>query len=315
MKASLPDGAVWHDGELAVQQRAGVAEVSGHGIRSSIPEGALSFLNEQRLAVFGSTGPDGKIWASLRVGKPGFLHVLDPFTLQTASLEVSGDPLIENLKRNQDVGMVVIDFGTRRRMRLNGEAEILPDNGLRIRARQVYGNCQQYIQQRAPETESESKTGSVAATLISQAGQLNPDQRRWIEAADTLFIASAHPERGVDASHRGGNPGFVKVQSPNRLIIPDYHGNNMFNTLGNISVNPRTGLVFPDFERGRTLQLSGLAAVDWESDRSAFPGAERLLVFTIESVIEIEQPSLSGYRFQSYSPFNPKLPPPSRTAL
>src|SRR5260370_28344505 len=206
MKASLPDGAVWHDGDLAVQQGAGVAEVAGRGIRSSIPEGALSFLNEQCRVVLGSTGRDGKIWASLRVGKPGFLHVLDPFTLQTASLEVSGDPLIENLKRNQDVGMVVIDFGTRRRMRLNGEAEILPDNGLRIRARQVYGNCQQYIQQRAPETESESKTCSVAATLISQAGQLTPHRRRWNEAAETLLICSAHPDRRVDCSPRGRKP-------------------------------------------------------------------------------------------------------------
>src|SRR5260370_11521646 len=214
MKASLPDGAVWHDGDLAVQQGAGVAEVAGRGIRSSIPEGALSFLNEQCRVVLGSTGRDGKIWASLRVGKPGFLHVLDPFTLQTASLEVGGDPMIENLKRNKDVGMVIIDFGPRRRMRLNGEAEILPDNGLRIRARQVYGNCQQYIQQRAPETESESKTGSVAATLISQAGQPHPDHRRWTEARHNPFIASAHPQPGVDPSHRRGHPAFAKVRSP-----------------------------------------------------------------------------------------------------
>jgi len=302
MQPTSPDGPVWHEGELAVQLRAGVGEVSGRGIRSSIPEGLIDFLSERRLLVFASVDSDRRTWASLRVGDPGFLRVIDSLTLETGSADVDGDPLLTNLKQSPDVGMVIIDMATRRRARINGEAEVLPDSRLRIQAREVYGNCPQYIQLRIPE---EALLGNKAPSLISRGTKLSRTQHEWIAQADTMFIASAHPQRGADASHRGGNPGFVKVEGTRRLIIPDYSGNTMFNTLGNISVNPRTGLLFLNFEQGRTLQLSGSATIDWDSDRSGFPGAQRLLTFDIEKVIEIEQPALSGYALKEYSPFNP----------
>src|SRR5262249_47612767 len=143
--------------------------------------------------------------------------------------------------------------------------------------------------------------------LIAQGNQLNDDQQHWIVGADTFFIATAHPESGADASHRGGHPGFIHVESANRLIIPDYSGNKMFNTLGNIAVNPAAGLVFPDFERGRVLQLSGRARIVWDFDNEEFPGAQRLLEFDVDKVIELDDPALKGYVFQGYSPFNPKL--------
>ncbi|HWY70085.1 MAG TPA: pyridoxamine 5'-phosphate oxidase family protein [Terriglobales bacterium] len=302
MQATSPDGSVWHEGELAVQLRAGVEQVSGRGIRSSIPDGLIDFLREPRLVAFASVDSDGRTWASLRVGYSGFLRVVDAVTLETEPADLDGDPLLTNLKKNPDVGMVIVDLASRQRVRLNGEAQVLRDNSLRIQARQVYGNCPQYIQLRVPERASRS---NKAASLISHATRLSQAQREWIAHADTLFIASAHPDRGVDASHRGGNPGFVKVEGTRRLIIPDYSGNNMFNTLGNISANPRTGLLFPDFEQGRTLQLSGTTTIDWDSDRSAFPGAQRLLIFDIDKAIEIDQPALASYTLREYSPFNP----------
>lgn len=66
---------------------------------------------------------------------------------------------------------------------------------------------------------------------------MTPKQQHWIQQAGTLFIASSHPERGADVSHRGGHPGFIRVEDAQTIIIPDYSGNNMFNTLGNILVN------------------------------------------------------------------------------
>ena len=301
MQPTSPDGSVWHEGELAVQRRAGV-QTSGRGIRSSIPEGLIGFLTESRLVIFASVDSERRAWASLRVSEPGFLCVIDPLTLETEPADLDGDLLLTNLKQNPDVGMLIIDLATRRRIRINGEAEILSDNGLRIHARQVYGNCPQYIQLRVSERVP---LNDKPPSLISRATQLSPAQHEWIAQADTLFIASAHPEHGVDASHRGGNPGFVKVEEVHRLIVPDYSGNNMFNTLGNISANPRTGLLFPDFEQGRILQLSGAATIDWDSDRTAFPGAQRLLTFGIEKAIEIEYPALASYTLREYSPFNP----------
>lgn len=296
------DGPPWHPGELEVQKRAGVGQVSGGGIRSSLPPAAMQFIAEQRVVVLGSVDREGRTWASLRTGDPGFLQALDPLTVQTAPVEVHGDPLLENLRQNPHVGVIVIDFETRRRMRLNGEARVLANRGLLIWPHQVYANCPQYIQERAPQP---LEPVSSKTALLSRGAQLTPDQHQFIAQADTLFIASAHPDYGVDASHRGGNPGFVNVESPTRLRIPDYSGNRMFNTLGNISVNPAVGLVFPDFQRGCTLQLSGRAVIDWHP--VGLPGTERALVFDIESVIEIEQPALRSFVFRGYSRFNPPL--------
>ena len=90
------------------------------------------------------------------------------------------------------------------------------------------------------------------------------------EAADTFFVASAHPRRGTDVSHRGGDPGFVRMLDDHTLRVPDYAGNSMFNTLGNLHVNPRAGLLFVDFDRWRTLQLTGTATIRFDLEPRAW---------------------------------------------
>jgi hypothetical protein len=68
---------------------------------------------------------------------------------------------------------------------------------------------------------------------------------------------------------------------------PDYNGNSIFNTLGNIQVNPNAGLLFIDFESGRTLQISGVAPIDWDPTRTgSFLGAERVFDFRAEDIID-----------------------------
>ncbi len=106
-----------------------------------------------------------------------------------------------------------------------------------------------------------------------------------IAVADTFFVASyvdrGSGQRQVDVSHRGGRPGFVRVGSDGVLTIPDFAGNQFFNTLGNLLVNPRAGLVFVDFATGDLLQLSGDAQVVLDDPQiAAFEGAERFWRFT-----------------------------------
>jgi hypothetical protein len=80
----------------------------------------------------------------------------------------------------------------------------------------------------------------------------------------------------------------------------------MFNTLGNIAANPRAGLLFIDFESGRTLQLSGRAAIDWDPARAAsFTGAERVLDFMLDQVIDNSRGFALRYTLRDYSEFNP----------
>ena len=107
-----------------------------------------------------------------------------------------------------------------------------------------------------------------------------------IRRADTFFLGTTHPERGRDASHRGGPPGFVRVDG-NDLWWPDYPGNNMFNSFGNLAVEPTAALLFVDFPTGNTVYLSGTAAIEWGTDDP--PGDDghtgRRARFTTERVV------------------------------
>jgi len=297
---------VYHPGELLVQERAGVREMAariGRSIGTTIPPAAWNFLRSQPLVVIGSVDASQRPWASLVTGAPGFLHTVDEHTVRINARPVAGDPLNDNLAANSQVGLIAIEFATRRRMRLNGRAEVGPDGAITIHAQQVYANCPKYIQARRwrgrpPESDS--------TTVVQRESILAQDQQRWIREADTFFIASHHPEGGTDASHRGGRAGFVRVLNSHQLIWPDYSGNTMFQTLGNIAVNPRAGLLFIDFKSGRTLQLTGRARILWGHEQIAeFAGAERLVEFDIDEAVEIAGAHSLEWRFLDYSPENP----------
>lgn len=297
----------YHEGELAVQSRAGVGSEglpADAMYRAVMPSGVQRFLLAQQLAVFSTRDVDDRVWASMRSGPPGFLRPRDECTLEITGYSHRDDPLLANLAASPEAGMIVIHLAARHRVRLNGTAEVHPDGRIVFSTRQVYGNCPQYIQARAVIGDREVSRSSVrfGETL---------EQRQWhlIEQADTLFIATAHPHSGADASHRGGRPGFVRVESERRLLFPDYRGNNMFNTLGNIVSNPCAGLLFPDFQSGSALQLSGSAHILWDDPRmKQFEGAQRLVEFEIERVIELPEATRLRFEFQSYSPVLPEEP-------
>jgi predicted pyridoxine 5'-phosphate oxidase superfamily flavin-nucleotide-binding protein len=298
--------SAYHSGELSVQARAGVREMAdriGRSIRPIIPPAAQEFLRSQPMVIVGSVDASGRVWASLLTGDPGFIQPVDERTVQINSRPAAGDPLSDNLTANEQVGLVVIEFATRRRLRVNGRAEVGSDGTIYIHAQQVYANCPKYIQARGWEKRG-AETG-LTPQIQRQRG-LTEAQQQWIREADTFFVASHHPDGGADASHRGGYPGFVHVLNANRLIWPDYSGNSMFQTLGNIVANPQAGLLFVDFDSSRTLQLTGRAQIIWDRGRTAeFAGAERLVEFDLEEAIEIAGASPLKWRFTSHSPFNP----------
>ena len=298
--------SVYHPGERSVQERAGVREMAdriGRSIGSTIPSAARNFLRSQSLVVVGSVDASRCVWASLLAGGPGFLQAVNEHTVRINARPTAGDPLADNLAANSQVGLIAIEFATRRRMRLNGRAEVGADGAIQIHAQQVYSNCPKYIQSRRWRARPPE---SDATPVVQRQSILAKDQQRWIREADTFFLASHHPEGGADASHRGGLPGFVRVLNDHRLVWPDYSGNTMFQSLGNIAVNPQAGLLFIDFDRGRTLQLTGRARILWDPERAAeFAGAERLVEFDVDEVVEIDGAHSLEWRFLDYSPENP----------
>ena len=177
------------------------------------------------------------------------------------------DPLAETLAGSADVGTLLIDPATRRRMRLNGRARPDGAGGIEIAAREVYANCPKYIHPRIVRLPE-----AAGAPSVARGDRLSPEQAAWVSTTDTLFLATRHATAGADVSHRGGEPGFVRVPDPARVLIPDYSGNMMFNTLGNLAADPRAGLLLVDFDSGRTLQVTGTARIHWDRETVAgFP--------------------------------------------
>jgi uncharacterized protein len=305
--------SVYHTGEIGVQTRAGVREMAkrvGGGIHDFIPPAAEEFLASQPMLIVSSVDRVGHVWASLLVGEPGFVRVIDERTALIDAVAVPGDPLaplltgdVNNLSARFELGILAIELETRRRMRLNGTAEMTAEGALLVRAHEVYANCPKYIQAREIRVTSPDETDAPEATT---AAILSPKQQEWIAHTDTFFIGTAASNGRSDASHRGGQPGFVRVLNPTTLEWPDYSGNMMFNTLGNITTNPNAGLLFLDFVDGDTLQLTGKAKVVWGSERAAiYPGAERVVEFHLEQAIQITHANPLRFRFLNYSRFNP----------
>jgi hypothetical protein len=296
----------FHAGELAVQERVGVREHAarvGGSIHGAVPPAAKSFLERRRFVVLATADLAGRPWASILTGPAGFATVPDPLELRIDAAPLPGDPLAGNLRTGAFTGLLAIDLAARRRMRVNGRLECAVGGPIIIRVDQVYSNCPKYIQRRAAEEDMPRGTPRAS----QRAGSLTEAQRAWIRRADSFFIATLHPDVGADASHRGGLPGFVSVEG-DRLVWPDYAGNLMYNTLGNIAVHPRAGLVIPDFESGAVLQLTGRAAIDWDPIRTAaLPGAERLVELVVEGVVEIAGVLPPALSVLDYSPFNPPV--------
>jgi predicted pyridoxine 5'-phosphate oxidase superfamily flavin-nucleotide-binding protein len=287
--------ATYHEGELEVQRRAGVAENAariGRSIHREIPELARQFAEERRFALLGAADSTGRLWATLLQGPPGFLSVPADDRLHLDACPRDGDPLAPALAGPADVGLLLIDPPTRRRMRVNGRARPDGAGGLEIEAREVYANCPKYIRPRAVELP-----GRAAAARSAWSERLTPDQARWLSTTDTLFIATHHPDAGADVSHRGGEPGFVRVPDAGHVLIPDYAGNMMFNTLGNVAANGLAGLLVVDFTTGHTLQVTGRATIVWDATTvAAFPNAQRVLELEVTAVVETAgtRPGVTG---------------------
>jgi hypothetical protein len=297
--------STYHTGELKVQTKVGAVDAAnniGRTIHPVIAHVFVDFIQSQPMVILGSVDANGMAWTSVLCGRPGFMTVMDERTLRINAMPDGADPLRESLRDDNEFGLLIIDFSTRRRLRLNGSV-VLGNDGFSLRTRQVYSNCPRYIQARTHEWSNDV---SPPSRVAPQAASLSEELQQWIRTADTFFLASFHPLGGADASHRGGFPGFVQVVDERTIVWPDYNGNGMFNTLGNITENPDAGLLFLDFEQGGTLQLSGTADIIWDEERAApFPGAERIVEFKIRKVIKTENATALRWRFVDYSPDNP----------
>ena len=289
----------YHAGSRAVQDRVGVRELADHVgqiIGQGIKPVAAAFLELQPLLILGAADPaTGKVWASPLTGTPGFVRATGPHQISITGTTRPTDPLTPTLSEARDlpVGTIALDPRTRRRMRVDGQLRRTA-RGLAIEAERVFSNCPKYIQRR----ESYETVATREPEHPRHSTELTTSQAEFIAASDTFFLATVH-EHGADASHRGGNPGFVQVTSPNDLTWPDYTGNAMFLSLGNLVADPRAGILFLDWNTGTTLQLAGEARTEFDRD------GERRVRFTLTEAIETPAAIPLRWSAPEYSPANP----------
>ncbi|UEP29924.1 MULTISPECIES: pyridoxamine 5'-phosphate oxidase family protein [unclassified Burkholderia] len=286
------DVAPFHAGELAVQQRAGVTEAAGaagrRGIRRFMPEQHRAFFAQLPFFVLGGVDAHGQPWAALRVGMPGFVTAPDARTLHIDGDALPGDPLAGAWQPGVPLGGLGIEFDTRRRNRVNGVVRAVDGGALTIAVEQSFGNCAKYIQGRKPTFAAREGDASGEADV---SDRLSDADRALLAQADTFFVASANTSadagaaRGADVSHRGGMPGFVRVDDACTLTTPDFSGNRFFNTLGNLQHDPRAGLLFIDFDSGDVLYVAARAEIVWDGPLVAsFDGAQRVVRFHVREV-------------------------------
>jgi hypothetical protein len=301
----------FHSGELMVQERAGQAAAAwrnSSAISGNVMAGARPFLRLQPMIVLSSSDEESAVWASVVFGRPGFLAAEDGATLDidlNQALIDPHDPVWANILRQKRLGSLVIELASRRRIRINGDGRLDENFHLTIEVEESFPACPKYITRR--HVRIASFEGPTADAAPSTPGAESTEALfASIAKADTMFVATRSAEGGYDVSHRGGLPGFLKVTGPLTIQWPEYPGNGMFNTLGNLVHNPEAGVAIPDFERGRVLQLTGRAVTLWDQSDPAkiTGGTHRFVELTISRWHELPLPSNLRAEFLDYSPFN-----------
>ncbi len=281
-----------------MQERLGVRAIEEWArqvVRPYLPEQHREFYASLPFLVAAGRDARDRPWATLLTGRCGFVASPDPRSLVIAAEPGPGDALAGAFDEGSDIGLLGIELASRRRNRVNGRVATRRPGSIACAVGQTFGNCPQYIHERAWRwTDGETAGTATCGRTLTAA------QRAWIAGADTFFIATGHrgpgehPAFGMDASHRGGDPGFVTVVGDARLAIPDYPGNNHYNTIGNLEVDPRAGLLFVSFETGSLLQLTGRVTIEWHPDAATH--AERTLHFDVDEIVE--QPSVLPLRWE-----------------
>ena len=289
----------FHEGELALQERAGIgtrlAAAGPRVILKQMPQQHRDFFALLPFLITGTVDAQGQPWASVLVGQPGFVSAPSPGTLSVRSQPLAHDPLGRTLVAGAPIGLLGIEPQSRRRNRVNGHVARRDGDGFVVEVSQSFGNCPKYIQARRPEFVP----GALHLEPLAQRmDRLDAQAQALIQDADTFFIATAHPLAaqsdapacGVDVSHRGGKPGFVRVDGGALLTVPDFSGNFFFNTLGNLLVNPRCGLLFIDFESGDLLYLAARGEIVHDgAELRAFHGAQRLLRLHLTTALRVRR--------------------------
>lgn len=278
----------WHEGEIAMAKAMRVPDMDNPTVPALSPQ----LANHARIApliAIGTLDKQGRPWTTLWGGEKGISQPIAQGILGIRSQVVrQHDPVVEELVgkegdgtvvREEGVGRMVsgltIDLETRKRTKLYGRMvagalsmredeatetqQHVAEVQLVLKIEQSLGNCPKYLNKKHVEL-AESNPG-----LVSDSPQLPQRALDLLSKADLFFLSSANHDQDMDTNHRGGPAGFVRIISndPSGAVLcyPEYSGNRLYQTLGNLKVNPVVGICVPDFDTRDMLYLTGTTEI------------------------------------------------------
>jgi len=251
--------SVYHDGERYIQEQMEVRDKSDSRssmIYQEMPVVAAQFLESLNFAVLTFSNSKQELFSSVLSDFNSFITILNSkeivMNLEKSSF-IPSDILEE---KNLNIGILGLEFENRMRIRVNGKGKI-KDNKLHLIIDNVYSNCPKYINDR----KIIGKVDFFNNSIIHKYAILEKACKKIIEYSDTFFIASSYENKGADISHKGGKKGFLKILNPTELKFNDFPGNNMYNTLGNIHINPNISILIVDFVNNDILHINGQAKI------------------------------------------------------
>lgn len=331
--ASILAGTIpWHEGEERIHHLLHVPHADNPTVPYLSP-GAGFFLQNAPLLALGTLDQQGRPWSTLWGGTAGFAEpIAESLIGLRAQVDRQYDPvarslLLHNHTDNQASGHtpnttgkmvsgLAIDLENRRRVKLFGrmvagyvsDETAGPDSSahLVIKIEESLGNCPKYL----------NKKHIVAARpeprLISDSPQLPPAAVELLSRADTIFVSSSQGTANMDTNIRGGPPGFVRLASNDAsgtvILYPEYSGNRLYQTLGNLQTTPWAGYVVPDFETGNVLYATGRTEVLVGKEASSIlPRSNVVVRVTLAAAVFVT----NGLAFRGQpgdpSPYNPSV--------
>ncbi|SPQ23244.1 fa29c04e-5179-4387-8aa8-340c7f20a08f [Thermothielavioides terrestris] len=285
MATLLEDSNGYHPGELAVHRLLKVpTSARRNPTAPGLPPHYVHRVIVSPLLAVGTLDEQGRPWTSIWGGERGFARPVARDILGMQSLvDKKNDPVVEAFLGRAADGEVLqpeggivmsalsIDLENRDRVKLAGRMAVgtvaeqpantaLGEIQLAMHVQESLGNCPKYLNKKTIRAHFPSPR------LVSSSLPLPPEALALIEKADLFFLSSTNGQT-MDTNHRGGPAGFVRVLNNSFpedgtgdgvvLVFPEYSGNRLYQTLGNLHTNPRLGVVIPDFETSDVLYLTG----------------------------------------------------------
>lgn len=310
---STIDPTSYHRGELAAQDKAGTrgaAAELGAGKRSALNFSFNhdAFLAAQSFAVVSSVNlKNGHVWVTPLFGKEGDLTAISENEIAISPHCIPENDMLNALESGMPLSLLGIDLKRRIRHRINGLASVSENDagiGFSLQVNEYSPNCPKYINRREIVYDAKGAHPINREAKREERTTLTDDDQAFILSMDTLWIGSYAPDVGADCNHRGGKPGFIRITSPSTIEWPEYRGNGMFFTSGNLEVHDQTGVTLVDFETGSMIQMTGRAVVDWDHD-GRYEGASRAITFHIEHVVRTDHVTSHRWKRLDFSPYNP----------